>query len=57
MTTKKNGYRACRGGEGGRTLGFEDASEGAGAGGCVIAAAAGMAGWLVVSECRAGLRS
>lgn len=43
--------------EGGRTLGFEATSEGAGAGGCAIAAVAGMAGWLDVSECRAGLRS
>lgn len=41
----------------GRTLGFEDASEFTGAGGCVIAAAAGMAGWAIVSECRAGLGS
>lgn len=57
MTTKKNGYRECRGEEGGRTLGFEDASEGAGAGGCAIAAAAGMAGLVIVSKCRAGLRS
>lgn len=43
--------------EGGRTLGFEATSEGAGAGGCAIAAAAGTAGSVIVSDFRARLCS
>lgn len=41
----------------GRTFGLEVASEVAGAGGCAIGPAAGMAGWVTVSECRIGLCS
>lgn len=56
-TTKKERVSWVSGRKGGRTLGFEDASEVAGAGGCAIGPAAGMAGRASVSESRAGLRS